>query len=266
MVPEPMIAQQTQPSEQERWVEIRQVIGNVTYKGRPAQEDDRLEVGEVLTTDDDSIAVLVVDDGISTITVSERTQVKLSNLEQLFSGAKTTHFFVKQGQIRANTRKFTHPNSSFEIAFRGEDDEVEGGIAGTRGTDFGVAVGPTGKTGVSTRQGTVALTALEQTVLVEEGNSSLVVPGEPPTPPRSTNTNSQLKLQVLSATEEQNVRVVAEVDPLSLVFLNGQAVETDQRGQLETVVPIPDNSVIRLVVRSPLGTQQVYELDLNSLL
>lgn len=62
------------------------------------------------------------------------------------------------------------------------------------------------------------------------------------------------------------VRVVAEVDPLSLVFLNGQAVDTNPRGQLETVVPIPDNSVIRLVVRSPLGTQQVYELDLNSLL
>ncbi|MFP5275386.1 hypothetical protein [Coleofasciculus sp.] len=139
VVPQPIIAQPTQPREQQRWVEIRQVIGNVTYKGRPAQEDDRLEVGEVLSTDDNAIVVLVVDDGIGTITVSERTQVQLINLEQLPSGAKTTQFFVKQGQIRANTRKFNHPNSSFEIAFRGEDDDVKGGIAGTRGTDFGGA-------------------------------------------------------------------------------------------------------------------------------
>ncbi|HBB31447.1 MAG TPA: iron dicitrate transport regulator FecR [Cyanobacteria bacterium UBA8803] len=255
-------AQPSRTIANERWVQVRQIDGTVTSQGRPIRVGEYLAMGDVIKTSNNSRAMLVVDDGIGMVKVSELADVQVQNLAVLPNGGKTTKFFVSKGQVRAIARHLTNPNSSFEIAFRGDDEEVEGGIAGTRGTEYGVAVSPNGQTGITTVQGNVAVTALNQTVFVKAGTSSLVVPGQPPMLPRSTPSNLQLKLQLLSVTTERQVRVIAEVDPINLVYLNGQPVEVDRNGKLDKIVPLSDTGSVSLVVRSPLGDQQVYELSL----
>lgn len=250
--------------EGERWVQIRQVQGEVTYQGRPARVGDVLAEGEKLSTGSNASATLVMDDGIGTVTVSELTTLQVQNLEILPNGAKTTKLFTNRGQSRAQLRPFNNPDSRFEITFRGDDDDEEGGVAGARGTDYGVAVSPSGQTGISIRSGTVEVVAQQQSVLLNAGTSSLVVPGKPPTPPRTTAENVQLKVKILPPTPDQQVRVSGEVDPLNLVFLNAQPLETGIDGKFDTIIPLLPNQTLRLVVRTPLGQEQVYELEAAS--
>ncbi|MBD1939071.1 iron dicitrate transport regulator FecR [Microcoleus sp. FACHB-68] len=250
--------------EAERWVQIRRVQGEVTYQGQPARVGDRLAEGENLSTGSNSSATLVVDDGIGTITVSELSNLQIQNLDILPNGAKITRVFTNRGQSAARLRPFVNPDSRFDIAFRGNDDDEEGGVAGARGTEYGVAVGPTGKTGISIRSGTVEVVAQQQSVLLNAGTSSVVVPGKAPTPPRTTGENVQLKVKILPATLNKQVRVSGEVDPLNLVFLNNQPLETGTDGKFDTIVPLLPNRILRLEVRTPLGQEQVYELEAAS--
>lgn len=259
----PVVAQnaETQTGTTPRSIQIRQITGNVTIDDKLARVGELLRVGEQIITGSNSNATLVVEDGIATLQLSESTQMQVQNLDTTANNGKITRVFAKSGQVTAYTRKLINPESRFEIAFRGEDDETEGGIAGSRGTVYGVAVGPNGKTGISTKQGEVAVTAEEKTVLVGAGTSSLVFPGKPPTLARTTGENIFLKVKLLSPSANQKVRVQAEVDPLNLVFLNGQAVEIGPDGKFDTVIALPNNRSLSIVVRTPLGQQQVYELD-----
>lgn len=238
-----------------RWVEVRQVNGEVTSNGRRVKVGDRLRVeGDRISTSSGSSAVLAADDGIGIINVAENTNIAVKSLKTLPDGSKTTRFYLTRGQTRSKVRRFTNRKSSYEI-------ETPGGVAGTRGTEFGVAVSPNGKTTLSTVQGTIAFSAQEKTVLVEPGYSALIIPGQPPTTPRFTTGDTQLKLQVLDAANKDQVRVTARVDPINLVLVNGTVVDTGGDGQLDTVVPIPSDRKIILIVRNPLGNQQVYELQ-----
>ncbi|MBD2040311.1 FecR family protein [Microcoleus sp. FACHB-672] len=250
--------------EGERWVQIRQVEGEVTYQGQPARVGDMLAEGENLSTGSNSSATLVVDDGIGTVSVSELTNLQIQNLDILPNGAKITRLFTNRGQSVARLRPFVNPDSRFDIAFRGDDEDEEGGVAGARGTEYGVAVGPTGKTGISIRSGTVEVVAQQQSVLLNAGTSSLVVPGKPPTPPRRTGENVQLKVKILPSTLNKQVRVSGEVDPLNLVFLNDQPLETGVDGKFDTLTSLLPSRTLRLVVRTPLGQEQVYELEAAS--
>lgn len=260
---EVQLAQISSPEEnqEERWAQVRYVQGDVTYQGRPAKIGDRLQVGEELRTGSNSRATLFFDSGIGVLLLSEQTTVQLQILETLKNGARTTRLLTQRGQVRAQVRRFTNPDSSFEIAFRGNDDDIEGGIAGSRGTDYGVAVGPNGQTGVSTLSGQVAVMTPAKTVLLDAGYSSLIVPGQGPTEARLTAANVELKLKLLSATEPEKIRVTGAGDPLNLVYVNGVPVETQQNGEFDVVVPLPKNRPLQVLVRTPLGQEQIYELE-----
>ncbi|MCT7951215.1 hypothetical protein NG798_15555 [Ancylothrix sp. C2] len=259
----PAVAQnaETLTGTTDRSIQIRQITGNVSVGGKPAKVGEQLREGEKIITDSNSSATLVVEDGIATLQLSESTQMQVQNLDTTTNNGKVTRVFASRGQVTAFTRKLINPESRFEIAFRGDDEETEGGIAGSRGTVYGVAVGPNGKTGISTKEGEVAVTAEEKTVLLGAGTSSLVFPGKPPTLPRTTSENILLKVKLLSPSANQKVRVQAEVDPLNLVFLNGQAVEIGSDGKFDTVIALSNNRSLSIVVRTPLGQQQVYELE-----
>ncbi|MBD2744127.1 FecR family protein [Coleofasciculus sp. FACHB-1120] len=238
-----------------RSIEVKETNGTVTSQGKPVKAGDRLQASGSLTTNFDARVVLAMEDGIGTVQVSENTNVQVKTLKTSKDGSKQTRLYLDKGQVNAKVRPFTNPNSNFEV-------ETPGGIAGTRGTEFGVTVGSNGKTGLSTIRGKVAFSARGKTVLVEPGYSALIVPGQAPTIPKVTTGDTRLKLQVLSVTGDGQVRVTGTVDPINLVLVNNQIVDTGGEGQLDTVVPIPSNRQLRLVVRNPLGNQQVYELEI----
>jgi hypothetical protein len=64
----------------------------------------------------------------------------------------------------------------------------------------------------------------------------------------------------LSVISPNKVRCICTVDPLNLVYLNGQPLKMDLTGKIDEVVPKPANSDYWLVVRSPVGNEVSYEL------
>lgn len=249
------LADGVQAANGQRSVEVKETGGTVSSQSNPVKVGDRLEGSGGLSTDFGSSATLAVDDGIGTVKVSENSNVQVKSLSKGKDGSKQTRLYLAKGQVNSKVRPFTNPNSSFEI-------ETPGGVAGTRGTEFGVTVGADGKTGLSTTQGKVAFTGLGKTVIVEPGFSAVLIPGQPPTTPRLTTNDTQLKLQILSITGESQVRVTAKTDPINLVTINNQVVDSGGDGQVNTVIPLPADRQLRVVVRTPLGNQQVYELGL----
>lgn len=240
-----------------RSVEIRQIRGTVTYQGRPARVGDRLtSPGQQISTGRQSSAVLTVDSGIATINVAELTTVQVQNLS-IANGGRITRLSVPRGQARIQARPLTNPNSRLEIS-------TPAGITGVRGTVFGVAVSPSGKTGVSTLEGAVATTAKRQRVMVNGGYSSLLFPGDAPTTPKLTPETSGYKLISLSDINQNRVRLICTLDPLNLIFLNDLPLEMDRTGKVDTVLPKPANSEYRVVIRSPLGKEE--EHDINHIL
>jgi hypothetical protein len=244
-----------QAAEAKRWVEIKQTNGTVTFNGKQVKAGDRLQGAQAsLRTTIGSSAILAVEDGISTINVAENTTLQVKSLKTLLDGSKTTRLYLEQGLISSRVRPFTNSNSSYEI-------ETPGGIAGTRGTEFGVTVSPNGKTGISSLKGKIAVTAKGQTVMVEPGYSALIFPGEVPTKPQQTLEDTRLQLKVLSVTGDGQVRVMAQVNPINLVSINEQVVNSGREGKIDQIVPLPANRQIKVVVRSSFGNQQVYELE-----
>jgi FecR protein len=249
----PLFAREIQlPSS--RWIQVTQIRGSVIYQGRSARVGDRLTApGQQISTGKDSSAVLTVDSGIATINVAENTAVQVRNLSSVANGGRVTILSVPRGQARVKARRLTNSNSRLEIS-------TPSGVAGVRGTEFGVGVGPKGKTGISTLEGAVATSAAGRTVTVNGGYSSLVFPGSPPSSPQVTKENLKYELIDLSPVGRDKIRCVCNVDPLNLVYLNDVPLEINRNGRIDAVVPRPANSDYRLVVRSPLGKQESYEI------
>lgn len=243
-------------SHRQRYVEVTQGSGVTNPQGQSANVGDRLGNNSEISINAGGSATLSVDDGIGTVKVAENSNVRVKSLNTLPDGAKTTRFYLSKGQVNSTVRPFTNSKSSFEI-------ETPGGVAGTRGTEFGVTVDSTGKTGLTTTQGKIAFTAQGRTVMVEPGFSSLIIPGQAPTTPQRTSRDTRLRVQLLSATENNQVRVMAEVNPVNLISINGQVVDTGLQGRINTLLPIPADRVVRVVVQTPLGDRQIYELEVS---
>lgn len=244
-----------QAASNQRYLEVKQTKGTVkSQQGQPVKAGDRLQAGSGISTSLNSSAVLSLDQGIGNVNVSPNTKLQAKSLKTNPDGSRTTRLYLAQGQLRSSIRPFNNPRSSYEI-------ETPGGVAGTRGTEFGVTVSPNGQTGLTTIKGKVALTAQGKTVLVEQGYSSLIVPGQPPSLAQLTTGDTRVKLQVLSVTDNGQVRVTGTLNPVNLVLLNNQAVNVGGDGTLDVTVPFPSDRQIALVVITPSGEQQTYELE-----
>lgn len=254
--------QTQQRYQQERYLEVTEVSGTVTYdseqlkvaQARSVKVGDRLRrPGEGISTGSGSTAKLKVDNGIGTLDVSQNSNVRVKNLNKSRNGATSTDLAMNRGQVRARVRNFNNRQSRFSI-------QTPAGVAGVRGTEFVVTVLPNGETRVITIDGAVAVSAADRTEEVSGGYVSAIVPGSPPTPPRAIAGNLRVSLQLLPAPDSDKVRLSGVVNPIDSVFLNEEAVDVDPTGSFEVVVPLPSNGVLRLRVRNALGQEQVYEL------
>jgi Tfp pilus assembly protein PilF len=247
---------------QTRWLEIRNFTSQVTYqavrdKSRKAKVGDRLaKIGDRLTTAKRSQATLVFDDGMGSVKVTEDTILQIKRMQTTANGGRVTLLSVPKGLARLQIRRFKNSNSRLQI-------QTPAGVAGVRGTEFGVGVDPKGKTLVATYSGLVTASAQGKTVEVNPGFFSVIVPGEPPTNPQPIEKEACLNVKTLTELDSGKARLVAEVKPSSMVFVDGQAVPTTKQGKFEIQAPIDGDRRVSISVRNPGGEEKSFLLKVG---
>ncbi len=234
--------------------------GSVNYQpstqpSRPAQVGDRLQVvGEGIQTGNRSSSSLRLDSEIGTVSVSQNTDLRVQRLQVLTNGGRISVLSVLKGQARLRLRPFNNPDSRLEI-------ETPAGVAGVRGTEFGLSVTETGKTAIATLTGLVEASAQGETVQIEPGFASIIIPGQPPTPPFPYTDEVRLQRVRLWRTSLGTLVVSGQVAPTNLVWINEQAVEPGIDGKFRASVPFPYRFSVSIQVQSPLGKLQSYRLQ-----
>ncbi|PSB02737.1 FecR family protein [Merismopedia glauca] len=244
------------------WLEIRQFRSQVTYqpvknRSRSARIGDRLQkIGDRITTAKLAEATLVFDDGIGSVKVTEDTILQIKRMQTTPSGGRITLLSVPKGLARLQIRRFKNTSSRLQI-------QTPAGVAGVRGTEFGVGVDSTGKTLVATYSGMVTATAQGKTVNVNPGFFSVIIPGQPPTNPQPIEKEICLNVQTLTEVDTDKARLIAQVKPSSMVFVDGQSVPTSKEGKFEIQAPINSDRRVSVSVRNPGGEEKTYLLKVG---
>lgn len=263
------VSAQTLSVRSNRWLEFRSTTGAVAVvragQSRAAQVGNRIRsVGDEVRTGPNSSARLAVDTQIGFVVISENTILRISRLRTTRRGGRVTELTVEQGQARLQVRSFTSPETELNI-------RTPAGVNGVRGTDFGVAIQPNGRTGVATLEGEVAAIAAGETVPLAAGLQSIVVPGESPDPPSPLNEDTFLDVVRLEwafvspvptddGGHQRVVNFQGRVDPINLLIINGVTRSTERAGTFDLNILVDDSRKLSATVITPLGTEQVYEL------
>jgi hypothetical protein len=275
-----------------RSVEVIEIRGKVTFKGRPAQIGDRLTEGDEIVTDPDSRARLAIDNNIGQVEVAENTAVRISSLEDT-SGGQDTAVFVTRGRVRlsiskmaveatptANTptvipphqiaslNSFTGLDQSSQFAQRRSSPrtapvrvETPEGVAGVRGTSFGVSVGLDGKTGVETITGAVGVSGrTDSEVVVNPGYWTAIFPNTPPLAPAASPLLATLRVRRLSRLSSDTYHFSGQINPMDIVYVNGGEIKIDRQGNFKIQGVMPVSRRLKIVVHSPSVRQRYYEL------
>ncbi|MGK7929124.1 MAG: FecR domain-containing protein, partial [Spirulina sp.] len=251
----PQIAKSATPesSNRDRYVQIRSVEGNVTFNGQPVNVGDRLPVSETgvgLETGAGSMATLEMDDTIGTVEVRENSKIRVTGLDLLESGGKTTGIFLAKGRTRVRVRRFNNPDSRFNI-------KTPSGNAGVRGTEFGLTVLPTGETRMAVISGTVVLEGTDGEIESHDGGGGVVFPGKPPIASGQIGDSKTVNMELL---ENGRVRVIAIVHPIHFVYLNEQEISSNPQGEFIAEIPIPSARRLRVSIVDPFGREEVSNL------
>lgn len=241
------------------WLEVRQTQGQVIITSSPpkmAKVGDRLsKIGDSLETGANSSAILILDRGIGTINVAEKTNLRIRRLARLRSGARVTTLNLDQGQVRLNVRKFNNPESRLEI-------KSPAGVAAVRGTEYGISLSKDGRMVVATESGLVTAASLGRTVYLDSDFGSRLRPRELPSPPRLIDHELWIKLDGTEINRRQ-IYVSGEVDPLNFVTIGGTEIALDDNGRFEASIPLPDSTSLfdfELEVRNALGESRQHSL------
>ena len=250
--------------ELERWLEVRSLVGSTSLlpaggDPRRVEQGDRFgNVGDRLITEDESRSVLLIDTSVGFIDVFENTDLQIQELRTTGDGGKVTKLQINEGQARLRVRPFTHESSDLEI-------ETPAGWSAVRGTEFGVTVHPDGKTGLATLEGDIVGSGQGQSVSIRGGFQSLIIPGEPPTPPALIDEERATRLTpyLLERENDQNIRFSGNIDPVSLLIIENEPQIVERNGDFDVIIPFGNNrndQLIRATVVTPLGRQQSYAL------
>ncbi|MGB3613608.1 MAG: FecR family protein [Elainellaceae cyanobacterium] len=257
----PVSAQQLTLPQGERWLEVQRIQGRVTIweqqNQRPARVGDRLQgQGSGLSTAALSASTLALDSDIGTVQVAENTRLQVRNMAARENGARITALQIDYGQARLQIRRFNNPDSRLDV-------ETPAGTAAVRGTDFGVAVTPSGKTSIGTESGAVEAEAQGVSVMVNPGFASIIIPGEPPSPPIPI--DRILRLQVRPPVQDGGrVRILGRIDPSNTLLVNNTLVETGLDGRFRLSIPtLPRQRFAVLTVQNVLGDRRDYSLSLR---
>ncbi len=239
-----------------RFIVIKSLSGAVSYRAEnstsTAQVGQRLtEVGDAIITGKQSSAILVIDEGIGTIQVSEKTELSIQRLYKVNAGY-VTQIKINGGQVRLKIRPFNNTNSKIEVI-------TPAGVSGVRGTEFGVSVSPSGKTGLATLEGKVTLEGQSVMVTVGRGLQSTVTVNKAPSSPSPLVNDPAVRLEVIAGREEdRSVQLAGRTDSVNLISIGETIVETDRTGNFNVVVPLPSDRRLSLLCTTPLGRKRTY--------
>jgi hypothetical protein len=241
-----------------RYLEVRSIFGNVIYgnqqTSQPANVGTKLQkVGDSIGTGKNSRTMLALDTEIAFVEVAENTKLQIQKLHSTSNNGKVTELLLTGGQVRLKVRPLNNRESRLEI-------KTPAGITGVRGTEFGVSVQPSGKTGVATLKGQVVTSAQGKTVSVNKGFQSLIIPGKPPSPPVRLRDDTILQIKILADMGNQQAKIAGKVDPVNLIILANEPLITNQNGEFEVITALPNNRKIAVSITTPLGKKQKYEL------
>ncbi|WP_323367000.1 FecR family protein [Leptothoe sp. PORK10 BA2] len=250
-----------------RWLELRNFSGAVDSRQngqwRQAQIGDRLRtVGDGLRTGAGSLARLAVDTQVGFVSLSENTTLTVSQLYTTSSGGKVTELDVPRGQARVFVRPFTNPESRLEI-------RTPAGVNGVRGTDFGIAIQPSGRSSLVVEEGSVAASAQGQSVAVNSGFQNFTIPGEPPSDPMPITENPNLNIRRVDPQRRNGEEIVLLEGTtffVNLLVIDGVTQEIiadendEQIGNFALEVPLPADKRIEVTVTTPLGKVQIYDV------
>lgn len=260
----------------QRTIEIEQINGEVTFAGELVEPGDRLDVGSgELQTGENARAVLAIDNRLATVELAEQTTLQVKQLSGSPDNSMTA-LSVGRGQIRLSVRSLASPLADINspLGSDGRDRllarqiaqssypvriETPAGVAGVRGTSFGVNVGNNGKTGISTLDGSVAALARGREILVNAGQYVTIEPGKAPSAPQASPPLAELQQFRTVRTGPFSAWAIGRVHPHDLVSINGKTVETDADGRFRVKTDLPPSRRLRIVVRGPSVRSRVYE-------
>lgn len=277
-----------------RSLEIQEIRGSATLKGKPVAIGDRLwATGDEIITGDNSQVRLVLDNYLGVIEVSENTALQIETLSTAADGTPITAIAVSKGRVRLSIRRSAgkpdRPNALNqlgEIRVAGLNHLTEmghitelaqqsnpsaknapvrvrtpRGVAGVRGTSFGISVGPDGKTAVDTIDGAVAVAGTQQEVVVNAGYW-VVINGSEPTSAQLNPSLSELKVLSFIRLSANVFRLVGQVAPMDLVYINNQPIQTNAEGKFTLEGNLPVSRRLKVTVRDPSVRERMYELAL----
>ena len=273
-----------------RSLEIREIRGTVSFKGRPAVVGDRLLApGDEIITGPNSTARLGIDNNAGIVEVAEKTAVRISSLSSSAGDEKNTAIFVSRGRVRlsvgktaaatpaANTSTIIPPNQiaalntfsglgkSSQIAQRKSSArtapvrvETPEGVAGVRGTSFGVSVGG-GKTAVETIEGAVVVSgSTDSEVVVNSGNATTIFPQTSPVAPSASPRLAQLNVRSLLRVSGNIYRLSGQINPIDTVYVNNEEIKIDRKGNFKIQGILPPSRRVKIVVRGPSVRERHY--------
>lgn len=269
---------------------VEELQGRVTINDNPARLGDRLGVGDVITTGRGAIAILRVDSNIGVLELAENTTLEIRSLsgQPGLDPSQETVVFISGGRVRSSIARFvsapfrnsTASQPPQEIAAlnwegifsqdsQNSEKSVEASpfrvetpvtVAGVRGTSFGVDVGPDGKTGISTVEGIVGTSAEGEETQVNRQQFSVVNLNLPPTAPDLTPPLSALQVFQVTRLSPRRARIVGQVDPMDIVYIDNRAIVTDSEGKFDLIAQLPPSRRFRIVVRGPSVREREYSL------
>lgn len=253
----PAMAQTVQVMTQVGWLEVQTLRGDVTIQAsapRAARVGDRLtKTGDTLTTGPRSATLLDIDNRIGTIQVAENSRLQVRQLGTLRNGGWVTTLDLARGQARLRVDKRILPkNSIFEV-------HSPAGVAGVRGTEFGVMVNSQNRMVVGTEGGLVEASAQGTTVTLKPESGSALFPQEPPLPPLPLDRELKLDLEEVDY-RNKHLWVNGQIHPLNTIFANGLELAVDKAGRFEQLIPLPSEGRLALKVANSVGDEQGYLL------
>ncbi len=248
-------AQTVQLLNSKGWLEVQRLQGRVmiqTSAARQAKLGDRLtKPGDVVTTGPGASTVLKVDNRIGTVQVAQNSELRIRQLGVLRNGGWITTLNLDRGQARLKVDKRIMPrNSIFEV-------HSPSGVAGVRGTNFGVMLNPQNRLVVGTEEGLVEASAEGETVALKANFGSALFPGEPPLPPLELDRKLELNLVEVEFRQGQ-LWLSGNIYPLNTVFASDQELAVDKNGAFGQLIPIPSGDRLPLKVTNSVGEEQGY--------
>jgi hypothetical protein len=170
------------PTSMDQEVSVAQAEGTVlalppdSESWQPLTEDVVIDTGTQVQTGDESSVVLTFPDDSKTV-AAPNTELEIVRMSSLPNGSRGVIVMSQTlGQTLNVVQTSDSTNSRFEI-------RTPSARVVVRGTEFTVSVNELGTTEVAVAEGVVEVIAMGTTVILSAGESTVVNPGQEPTPP-----------------------------------------------------------------------------------